>query len=224
MLQGPDDARDALLTIHPGAGGTEAQDWAEMLMRMYVRWAERHGFEVESPRPAPGEEAGIKAVSLEIKGQYAYGFLKAEKGVHRLVRISPFDSQARRHTSLRVGVRLSRRRRHHQDRDPRRGHQDGRLPRVRRGRPAREQDHLRGAPHAHSDRASSCLPAGAVPDQEQGDGDEDAAGRALPAKLEKQEAAKRRASRRPRRTSPGATRSAATSSSRTRWSTTTAPS
>src|SRR5689334_24876078 len=100
MLQGPEDARDALLTIHPGAGGTESQDWAEMLMRMYVRWAERHGFQVTVLDLLPGEEAGIKSVSIQIKGEYAYGYLKAEKGVHRLVRISPFDSQARRHTSF----------------------------------------------------------------------------------------------------------------------------
>jgi peptide chain release factor 2 len=100
MLQGPEDGRDALLTIHPGAGGTESQDWAEMLMRMYVRWAERHGFQVTVLDLLPGEEAGIKSVSIEIKGQYAYGYLKAEKGVHRLVRISPYDSQARRHTSF----------------------------------------------------------------------------------------------------------------------------
>ena len=100
MLQGPEDERDALLTIHPGAGGTESQDWAEMLMRMYVRWAERHEFEVTILDLLPGEEAGIKSVSIEIKGRYAYGYLKAEKGVHRLVRISPYDSQARRHTSF----------------------------------------------------------------------------------------------------------------------------
>src|SRR5690242_21907273 len=100
MLQGLDDARDALLTIQPGAGGTESQDWAEMLMRMYVRWAERHGFEVSVLDLPPGEEAGIKSVSIQIKGEYAYGYLKAEKGVHRLVRISPYDSQARRHTSF----------------------------------------------------------------------------------------------------------------------------
>jgi peptide chain release factor 2 len=100
MLQGPDDGRDAILTIHPGAGGTESQDWAEMLMRMYVRWAEKKGFAVSILDLMAGEEAGIKSVSIEIKGQYAYGFLKAEKGVHRLVRISPYDSQARRHTSF----------------------------------------------------------------------------------------------------------------------------
>ena len=100
MLQGPDDGGDALLTIHPGAGGTESQDWAEMLMRMYTRWAERRGYQVTILDLLAGEEAGIKSVTLEVKGQYAYGFLKAEKGVHRLVRISPFDSQARRHTSF----------------------------------------------------------------------------------------------------------------------------
>jgi peptide chain release factor 2 len=100
MLQGPDDARDALLTIHPGAGGTESQDWAEMLMRMYVRWAERHGFRVDVLDLLPGEEAGIKSAEIQISGQYAYGLLKAEKGVHRLVRISPFDAQSRRHTSF----------------------------------------------------------------------------------------------------------------------------
>ncbi|HTK55353.1 MAG TPA: peptide chain release factor 2 [Gemmatimonadales bacterium] len=100
MLRGPDDAGDALVTIHPGAGGTESQDWAEMLLRMYTRWGERHGFTVNLLDLEQGQEAGIKSASIEIKGQYAYGFLKAEKGVHRLVRISPFDSQARRHTSF----------------------------------------------------------------------------------------------------------------------------
>ncbi len=100
MLQGPDDTRDALLTIHPGAGGTESQDWAQMLLRMYQRWAERHGFEVELLDYQEGEEAGIKDATLEVRGQYAYGYLKAERGVHRMVRISPFDSAARRHTSF----------------------------------------------------------------------------------------------------------------------------
>jgi peptide chain release factor 2 len=100
MLSGPDDGRNALLTIHPGAGGTESQDWAEMLLRMYTRWAERHGFSVVALDLQPGEEAGIKSATIEITGQYAYGYLKAEKGVHRLVRISPYDSQSRRHTSF----------------------------------------------------------------------------------------------------------------------------
>jgi peptide chain release factor 2 len=100
MLQGPDDRRDALLTVHPGAGGTESQDWAEMLMRMYSRWGERRGYDVQILDLVAGEEAGIKSVAMEIRGDYAYGFLKAEKGVHRLVRISPFDGQSRRHTSF----------------------------------------------------------------------------------------------------------------------------
>ncbi|MBW3570857.1 MAG: peptide chain release factor 2 [Gemmatimonadetes bacterium] len=100
MLQQPDDHRDALITIHPGAGGTESQDWAEMLLRMYTRFGERNGFDVELLDLQEGEEAGIKDATLEIRGRYAYGFLKAERGVHRLVRISPFDSAARRHTSF----------------------------------------------------------------------------------------------------------------------------
>ncbi len=100
LLSGPDDFRDAQLEISAGAGGTEAQDWAQMLMRMYTRWAERKGFKVDILDLSEGEEAGIKGAVLEIKGPYAYGFLKAEAGVHRLVRISPFDAQARRHTSF----------------------------------------------------------------------------------------------------------------------------
>jgi len=100
MLQGPDDRLGAILTIHPGAGGTESQDWAQMLMRMYVRWAERRGYAVTILDLVEAEEAGIKSVTIEILGDYAYGYLRAEKGVHRLVRISPYDSQARRHTSF----------------------------------------------------------------------------------------------------------------------------
>jgi peptide chain release factor 2 len=100
LLSEPDDPGDAILTINPGAGGTESQDWAEMLSRMYRRWAERRGYQVSVLDLQPGEEAGIKSASLEIKGEYAYGFLKAEKGVHRLVRISPYDAQSRRHTSF----------------------------------------------------------------------------------------------------------------------------
>lgn len=100
FMQGPDDFRDAQVEISAGAGGTEAQDWAEMLMRMYTRWAERRGYLVEILDMSEGEEAGIKGAVLEIKGANAFGFLRAETGVHRLVRISPFDSQARRHTSF----------------------------------------------------------------------------------------------------------------------------
>ncbi|MCR5176230.1 MAG: peptide chain release factor 2 [Anaerovibrio sp.] len=100
MLSGKYDANNAILTLHAGAGGTEAQDWTSMLLRMYGRYAERHGFTVETADMLPGDEAGVKSVTLFIKGHNAYGFLKSEKGVHRLVRISPFDSAARRHTSF----------------------------------------------------------------------------------------------------------------------------
>ena len=100
LLRGPDDHRDAMVEISAGAGGTEAQDWAAMLMRMYTRWAERRGFTVEVLDLSEGEEAGIKGAMLEFRGQYAYGYLRPEAGVHRLVRISPFDAQARRHTSF----------------------------------------------------------------------------------------------------------------------------
>jgi peptide chain release factor 2 len=100
MLNGPDDEKNAILTIHSGAGGTEAQDWAEMLLRMYSRWCERHGLKVFLADMLEGEGAGIKSVTIEVVGKYAYGYLKAESGVHRLVRISPFDSNARRHTSF----------------------------------------------------------------------------------------------------------------------------
>lgn len=100
MLCGEHDANNAILTLHAGAGGTEAQDWAQMLLRMYVRWAERSNYKVETMDFQDGDEAGIKSATLLISGRNAYGYLKAEKGVHRLVRISPFDSNARRHTSF----------------------------------------------------------------------------------------------------------------------------
>ena len=100
MLSGEHDGANAIVSIHPGAGGTESQDWASMLYRMYLRWAERHGFKVESLDYQAGEEAGIKDVSFIIKGENAYGYLKVENGIHRLVRISPFDSNAKRHTSF----------------------------------------------------------------------------------------------------------------------------
>jgi len=100
LLSGEADHNDCYLEVNAGAGGTEAQDWAQMLMRMYVRWAERHGCKVEMIDESPGEEAGLKSATIEIRGGDAYGWLKTESGVHRLVRISPFDSNARRHTSF----------------------------------------------------------------------------------------------------------------------------
>ena len=100
LLSEEDDPRNAYVTIHPGAGGTESQDWALMLLRLYTRWAEKQGFSLETIDYAPGEEAGIKNVTVLIKGEFAFGFLKCEKGVHRLVRISPFDANKRRHTSF----------------------------------------------------------------------------------------------------------------------------
>jgi len=99
-LGGPHDAGPAIFSIHAGAGGTEAQDWTQMLMRMYLRWAERHHFKTTITDMTEGEEAGVKSVTVEVDGPYAYGYLKAEKGTHRLVRLSPFDSNNRRHTSF----------------------------------------------------------------------------------------------------------------------------
>jgi peptide chain release factor 2 len=100
LLSGPYDANSAILSIHPGAGGTESQDWASMLLRMYTRWAEANGYTVQTLDFLPGDEAGIKSVTLLISGENAYGYLKSEQGVHRLVRISPFDASGRRHTSF----------------------------------------------------------------------------------------------------------------------------
>jgi len=100
MLSGPSDEGNAIVSVNAGAGGTEAQDWVEMLLRMYLRWAEKRGYEAEVVDLLPGDEAGVKNATFTVAGAYAYGYLKAEEGVHRLVRISPFDAQARRHTSF----------------------------------------------------------------------------------------------------------------------------
>lgn len=100
MLSGKDDVRNAIVAIHPGAGGTDSQDWAQMLLRMYLAWAERRGYEVQMMDLQPGEEAGIKSATVLVRGDYAFGHMKAETGVHRLVRLSPFDSAHRRHTSF----------------------------------------------------------------------------------------------------------------------------
>ena len=100
MLSGEADGNDTFLEVHAGAGGTESQDWANMLLRMYTRWAEQHGYKLRLLEESEGEEAGIKSATFQVKGDNAYGWLKSETGVHRLVRISPFDSNARRHTSF----------------------------------------------------------------------------------------------------------------------------
>ena len=100
MISGKYDINNAIVTLHPGAGGTEAQDWVQMLYRMYIRWSNNHGYNIEELDYLDGEEAGIKSVTFLVSGDYAYGYLKGEQGVHRLVRISPFDAGGRRHTSF----------------------------------------------------------------------------------------------------------------------------
>ena len=143
LLSGEADDNNSYLEVHAGAGGTESQDWAAMLLRMYARWAEQHGFKVDYIEETQGEEAGIKSATIEIKGRNAYGWLKTENGVHRLVRISPFDSNARRHTSFASVNVYPVVDDAHQDR-----HQRGRRARRydalrRRRRPARQQDRIR---------------------------------------------------------------------------------
>ena len=148
MFTNPIDPNNCFIDIQAGAGGTEAQDWASMLLRMYLRYCERKGFNVEVLEESPGEVAGIKSATIKVDGDYAYGHLRTETGVHRLVRKSPFDSGNRPPHVVRQRVRLSRSRRLDRDR-----HQPGRpahrhLPRLRRRRPAHQQDRLGGAHHA----------------------------------------------------------------------------
>ena len=152
MLGGEHDRANAILTINPGAGGTDSQDWAEMLLRMYLRWAERRGFKRDIT-DISREEAGIKSVTVLVQGEYAYGYLSAEAGVHRLVRISPFDG-GRRQTSFASVHRVARARRGHRDRDRGQGSARRHLPVERCRRPARERHRLRGAHHppAHGHR------------------------------------------------------------------------
>jgi peptide chain release factor 2 len=140
LLSGEADPNDCYLEIHAGQGGTEAQDWAEMLARMYSRWAEKKGYKVEYLEESAGEGAGIKSVTFRITGLNAYGWLKTESGVHRLVRISPYDSNARRHHQLRLRLGLSGDRRDDQHRDRRKGLPDRYLSVLRRRRSARQQD------------------------------------------------------------------------------------
>lgn len=151
LLSEPYDKNNAILELHPGAGGTESQDWGSMLLRMYTRWAERRGFKVETLDYLPGDEAGIKSVTLLIKGHNAYGYLKAEKGVHRLVRISPFDSSGRRHTSF---VSCDVMPEFNEEIDIEIRTEDIKVDtyRARRRRPARQYDRLRRQDHPLADR------------------------------------------------------------------------
>ncbi len=179
LLGGEADRFDSYLEVHAGAGGTESQDWASMLLRMYTRWAEKHGFKIEYLEETQGEEAGIKSATIQISGHNAYGWLKTEAGVHRLVRISPFDSNARRHTSfssvaifpvvddsIKIDIKESDvSHRHHAFR--------------RRRRPARQQDRIRGAADPYPDRGSGGLPGRPFAAQEQGAGLGHVAGTAL---------------------------------------------
>ena len=178
LLTGEYDENNAILTFHAGAGGTEAQDWAEMLFRMYNRWAERHGFKVTTLDYLDGDEAGLKSASIMVEGENAYGYLKSEAGVHRLVRVSPFDAAGRRHTSFSSLEVMPEMELDNTSGDPPGGHQDGSLPRQRRRRPEGQQDLLRRAAHPHPHRHRRVLPGGAQPVPEPGSGHEDAGGQA----------------------------------------------
>ena len=152
MLSGPYDRANALVSINAGAGGTDAQDWAEMLLRMYMRWASARATRSRCSTSSRAKRRASRAPPFTVEGEWAYGWLRAEAGVHRLVRISPFDANARRHTSFAARLRLPGHRRDHQDRDRRQGsaHRDVAL--GRRRRPARQQDRVGGAHHPHPDR------------------------------------------------------------------------
>ncbi len=222
LFGGRYDAGDAVVTVHSGAGGTDSQDWAEMLLRMYLRWAQKRGFDVEMAEASEGEEAGLKSATFLARGENAYGLFSAEKGVHRLVRLSPFDAAHRRHTSFAL-VEVSpagRGRRGRRDRRRRPAHRD--LPRLRRRRPAREQDRLGGAHHAHPDEDRRAVPERALAVVQQADGDDAAASRSWSSCRSASAARSWRARRARPRTSPGARRSAPTCCTPTRWSRTTA--
>ena len=169
MFSGEHDELDAVCEVHSGAGGTDAQDWAEMLLRMYLRWAERRGFQVELEEVSPGTEAGISSATFIVQGRHAYGLLSAEKGVHRLVRISPFDSQSRRHTAFAsLRGRPLPRGPVGRGRDRREGPAHRHLPLVGRRRPARQRHRLGGAHHPPAHRHRRVLPEPAQPAPEQG--------------------------------------------------------
>ncbi len=165
MLSGPYDAEDALLAIHAGAGGTDSQDWASMLLRMYLRWAEQQGYKTDIWDMTEGEEAGIKSVTIAIDGKYAFGYLRSEKGVHRLVRLSPFDSAHRRHTSfalVEVLPQIAFDNPEVPDRSG--GFESGCFPVVRCGRSECPEECHRHPDHAYSDRDRGHLPERTFPD------------------------------------------------------------
>ena len=167
LFNGPYDENDAIVELHAGAGGTDAQDWAEMLLRMYSRWAERRGFGVEIDEATEGQEAGLLSATFIVKGRFAYGWLSAERGVHRLVRMSPFDSQARRQTSFAESRRdAAARRRRGRGRDRREGSARRHLPFLGRGWSARQQDRLGDPHHPPADRHRRELPERALPTPE----------------------------------------------------------
>ncbi len=171
LFNGEYDGGDAVVTIVGGTGGTDAQDWAEMVLRMYLRWAADRGFATELLEASPGEEAGLKSATFSVRGENAYGTLKAERGVHRLVRLSPFDQAHRRHTSF-AQVIVSPLLGDDADcRDRRGGDPRRHVPRVGRGRAAREQDRLGRADHPSADRRRRAVPERALAALQQADGD-----------------------------------------------------
>ena len=217
LLSGEADANDCYLEVHAGAGGTEAQDWAEMLLRMYVRWAEQHGYKVEWLEESAGEEAGIKSATIQVNGPERLWLAedrerRAPAGAHLALR----QPGAAPH-QLRLGLGLSGGRRQHRDRDQRQGPARRHLPRLGRRRPARQQDRERGAHHPSADRHRRAVPERplAAPEPRQRHGD--AEGAALRARAAEARGGGGRRSRPARPTSAGATRSAPTCCSPTRW-------
>lgn len=174
LLSGEYDANNAILSFHPGAGGTEAQDWALMLYRMYTRWGEKHGYDVKLIDWLDGEEAGIKSATIMVSGTNAYGYLKSENGVHRLVRVSPFDASGRRHTSFASVEVMPEFKDDGQNRTSRRGFRDHGAPFKRRRRTAYKQNRLGDSDFAQTDGNCSRLPDRTQSAAKQRNRDEDA--------------------------------------------------